>query len=248
MKKGKMGSNFSDGRISDGVASMRFDSSVRRRILEHEGKDSAVTMSKCEIKHGRHDGDGFEVHIRNSTEVAMSEKKFDVSKEKAEKYEVTGIKNVESMVQYQRVIVEGKVVELDKVKEVSGGKKKQDMVVADSSGSIRLTIWEEMIGQVAEGLSYRFTGMMVRMFKGKKFLSTSKTESNIEVISDIGEVEVDDDLEVEGGESSNGGLRRLVKGVKVVGVDRFTQYSGCFKCSSKWMKMTRRLESAPSAK
>ena len=72
------------------------------------------------------------------------------------------------------------------------------MVVADSSGSIRLTIWEEMIGQVAEGLSYRFTGMMVRMFKGKKFLSMSKTESNIEVISDIGEVEVDDDsLKVE---------------------------------------------------
>ena len=173
MKKGKMGSNCFDGRISDGVASMRFvgyDSSVRRRILEHEGKDSAVTMSKCEIKHGRHDGDGFEVHIRNSTEVAMSEKKFDVSKEKAEKYEVTGIKSVESMVQYQRVIVEGKVVELDKVKEVSGGKKKQDMVVSDSSGSIRLTIWEDMIGQVAEGLSYRFTGMMVRMFKGKKFL------------------------------------------------------------------------------
>ena len=70
----------------------------------------------------------------------LSEAKFDVKKEVEKKNAVTLIKKVEDLAQYQRVTVEGKVVELDGVKEVSGGKKKQDMVVADDSGSIRLTI------------------------------------------------------------------------------------------------------------
>ena len=71
-----MRNSFFDG---DGVyiASMRFviyDSKVRRRILQWEGTDTAVTMSQCEIKCKCHDGDGLEVHVRNSTEVVQSKK------------------------------------------------------------------------------------------------------------------------------------------------------------------------------
>ena len=75
MKKGKTGTSFFDGRISDGVSSMRFvgfDSKVRHRLVEYEGKDTAVTLSKCD------DGDGLKVHVKNAMEVVKSEKKFDV--------------------------------------------------------------------------------------------------------------------------------------------------------------------------
>lgn len=65
--------------------------------------------------------------------------------------------------------MEGKVVELDGLKKVSGGLKKQDLVVADNAGSIRLTIWQQMIGQVEKDKPYQFKKMMVQMFKGKKF-------------------------------------------------------------------------------
>ena len=232
LKKSKMGNSYFDGQISDGIATMRFvgyDTKVRRRIVELEGKD--VTLSRCEIKTGRQDGDGLELHLRNTTEVAKSEKTFDVSNEIDQKDVITDVGVVHELVQYQRVTVEGKVVELDVVKEVSGGKKKQDLVIGDSSGSTRLTVWEEVIGKVAEGKSYRFTGMMVREFKGKKFLSTSKSDSKVEEIADIGEVEVDEEEEVE--EGGSGGLEKLVNGVRVVGVDRLTLYNGCLKCSSK---------------
>lgn len=236
MKKGRTGSSFFDGTISDGVASMRFvgfDSKVRRRLVEHEGKDTAVTLTNCEVKQGRRDGDGLEVCIRNSSEISVSETKFDVKKEMEKKNAVTSIKEAEDMAQYQRVTVEGKVVQLNKAEEVSGGKKKQDMVVADSSGSIRVTIWEEMIGKVKKERSYRFSKMMVRAFKGKKFLSTSKTGSEVEEIDDIGEVEVDDEQEVEGEEREKNGPGGQIKGVKIVGVERFFQYNGCFKCSGR---------------
>lgn len=109
-------------------------------------------------------------------------------------------------------------------------KKKQDLVIADSSGSARLTVWEEVIGKVVKGKSYRFIGMMVREFKGRKFLSTSKTDSKVEEIGDIGEVEVDEEEVEEGGSRA---LAKLVNGVRVVGVDRLTLYKGCLKCSSK---------------
>jgi len=65
--------------------------------------------------------------------------------------------------------VEGKVVKLNQVMEVSRGRKKQDLVVADSTGSSRLTIWEEGIGTVVEGKCYRFAGMLAR-FQGVKIL------------------------------------------------------------------------------
>ena len=47
LKKSKMGNSFFDGRISDGIATMRFvgyDSKVRRRIGELEGKDVGVKL------------------------------------------------------------------------------------------------------------------------------------------------------------------------------------------------------------
>ena len=59
MKKGKTGVSFFDGRISNRVPSvrfMKFDSKVRHRIVEYERKETAVMMSKCEIKCGHHDG------------------------------------------------------------------------------------------------------------------------------------------------------------------------------------------------
>ena len=70
-----------------------FNSKVRRQIVEYEGKDTVVTLSKCEIKHGDHDGDGLEVHVKNATEVVKSEKKFDLSKEMDTKDEVTDIRS-----------------------------------------------------------------------------------------------------------------------------------------------------------
>ena len=48
---------------------------------------------------------------------------------------------------------------------------------------------EGEIGKMTADLSYRLSGMMVREFRGKKFLSTSKEYSQIEEIKDIGDVE-----------------------------------------------------------
>ena len=95
------------------------------------------------------------------------------------------LEEVQGLVPFQRVSCEVKVVNVDAVMEVSGGKKKQDVLVRDCTGTARVTVWESEIGKLEEDGSYRLTGMMVREFKWKKFLSTSKDESGIESIGDI---------------------------------------------------------------
>ena len=42
--------------------------------------------------------------------------------------------------------------------------------MADSTRNIRLMIREEVIGLVVEGKCYRFAGMMVCEFKGRKLI------------------------------------------------------------------------------
>ena len=105
---------------------------------------------------------------------------------------MVNLKEVLSLVTFQRVTCEAKVVSVDEVEEVSGGKKKQDVLLGDSTGTLRLTLWEEEIGKMEEGVSYKLCGMVVREFRGRKFLSTSKQNSVIETIDDIGDVEEED--------------------------------------------------------
>lgn len=70
------------------------------------------------------------------------------------------------------------------------------------------------------------------MFKGKRFLSTRKTESATEQVDvdNIAGVKLSNGVQLEevGG---SGGSGRLVKGVRIVGIDQMTQYKGCMKCS-----------------
>ena len=103
---------------------------------------------------------------------------------------VVDVAKLHELALYQPVTVKVKAVCVGDCVEVSGGKKKQDLVVADATGHCRVTIWEEEIGKVEEDVCYRMQGMMVREFCRKKFLSTLKEDCFIKKINDIGSVEM----------------------------------------------------------
>jgi len=77
-----------------------YNSKVSHRILKHEGKDTAVTMSKCQVKRGQHDGDSWWVW----GDFDVSE---EVSKERSQGDKVMDTARVESLVQFQQVTIEG---------------------------------------------------------------------------------------------------------------------------------------------
>ena len=72
--------------------------------------------------------------------------------------------------------------------------------------------------------SYKLSGLNVRTFNGKKYLSIARDNFTVIKIDDIGEVKEDtSDLEVQ----------CRMTGVKIVGVKFLDVYSGCYACKGK---------------
>ncbi len=79
----------------------------------------------------------------------------------------------------KRVNVEGKVVEKGDTREVRSRYKDEtyrivDAVVADETGSIKLTLWNEQIEQVNVGDNVKIENGYVTSFKGETQLNVGK--------------------------------------------------------------------------
>jgi replication factor A1 len=79
----------------------------------------------------------------------------------------------------KRVSVEGKVVEKGDPREVKSRYKDEtyrivDAVIADESGSIKLTLWNEQIEQVNVGDNLKIENGYVTSFKGETQLNVGK--------------------------------------------------------------------------
>ena len=79
----------------------------------------------------------------------------------------------------KRVSVEGKVVEKGDTREVKSKFKDEtyrivDAVIADESGSIKLTLWNEQIEQVNVGDNIKIENGYVTSFKGEIQLNVGK--------------------------------------------------------------------------
>ncbi len=79
----------------------------------------------------------------------------------------------------KRVSVEGKVVEKGDTREVKSRYKDEtyrivDAVIADETGSIKLTLWNEQIEQVNVGDNVKIENGYVTSFKGEAQLNVGK--------------------------------------------------------------------------
>ncbi len=79
----------------------------------------------------------------------------------------------------KRVSVEGKVVEKGDPREVKSRYKDEtyrivDAIIADESGSIKLTLWNEQIEQVNLGDNIKIENGYVTSFKGEAQLNVGK--------------------------------------------------------------------------
>lgn len=79
----------------------------------------------------------------------------------------------------KRVNVEGQVVEKGDVREVKSRYRDEtyrvaDAVIADETGSIKLTLWNEQIEQVNVGDKVKIENGYVTSFKGEKQLNVGK--------------------------------------------------------------------------
>ena len=70
--------------------------------------------------------------------------------------------------------------------QLGTGKKKQDVIVCDSSGTVKVTLWEENIDTLEQQASYCLQNFAVREFGSSKYLGMQR--SRVIPNGDIGEV------------------------------------------------------------
>jgi len=123
---------------------------------------------------------------------------------------------------FDKMTIHAKVVKVNSSKTVNNIPQ-QDVVIADNTGTIRVSLWGESIDTVVEGGSYRFKNFTMRLFHFKKYLNQAKSQSLIEMIDDIGAViEQETDEEVS-----------VIHQVKIIGVPALDTYKSCLLCKAR---------------
>ena len=112
---------------------------------------------------------------------------------------------------------------------VSKGKTKQEIIVADESGTIPLTLWEEDIGKLVQYTSYQLNWVQVHKFLGKYELTFPRFGASFHEIEDLQDVcqytESDNDLD-------------HVTSATIVGVGQLESTVSCISCK-KIMSVTK---------
>ena len=81
------------------------------------------------------------------------------------------LRELKKVHEFQRVTADVKVIYIGDPTEVSGGKTKQDVTVADCMDNSRLTIWEDRMNTLDKDASYTLKNVVVRQVRDKKYLA-----------------------------------------------------------------------------
>ena len=224
IKSGK----YFDGRLADDTTSIRFvgfDAKKREQLAHHRDNGDAVSIEHCEIKKAKY-SDDMEVIINNSTKFSMSPKKFNVSHSEVSTSDTSvPLGSIPQLHNFQTIIVIAKILSIGDPVEVKTGLTKQDLIISDSSGTAKLTVWQDDVDALSVGTCYIFNKVTVRTYDGLKYLTPPKAGWTYEMCDDIGIV----------ADEPEDGVRdkHEVSNAIVAGVLYVTSHPFCISCKAK---------------
>lgn len=223
MKPGKK-TNYYEGSLSDGNKGIRlfgFNEVQRKKLQKFKESKEPVNIIDCEIKKARGQPEKVELFVKQFTEITNSSMEFKVDDNIIVK-EIT-LDVLPTIEDFETISLCNITVERsDLSTEVSGGLTKQDVYISDRKGVAKLTLWEEDVGKLEEGVSYKLTDIVVRSYNGTKYLSFSKGA----LATAIGEGE--------GVEDSR------MNNCEIIGVISLNIYRGCLTCKQKILSTTEK--------
>ncbi len=128
---------------------------------------------ETELKPARQ-SDDLEVILKGHLLVHDSPKKFEVKDLSAIGSSNITLNNLADKADFDKVSFPAKVTCVSNPIHVSGGKTKQDIVVADTLASARVTLWEDDVGKLKKDSSYKFTNFVVRTYAKQIYISLPK--------------------------------------------------------------------------
>lgn len=90
--------------------------------------------------------------------------------------------------QYDRATLHITALKVKEPTRVSNGKRKQEIIMADSTGNITLTLWEQNIVILKENKSYQLNGVQIHQYRGKNELTFPLFGASIEELNDLVDV------------------------------------------------------------
>lgn len=107
-----------------------------KKLSSHFEAGDSIALSNVEVKKSRV-GEEFELLVKKNTRVSKSPTTFNV--DLAAQDSVVDIAEIEQIKLFKKVTVNVKVVKVEDVITANNGKAKQNVMVADASGFIRVT-------------------------------------------------------------------------------------------------------------
>ena len=220
------------GTLSDGAKKLRmvsFDTRLRPQLCESLKDRTSVVLNGCSVKEGQ--AGSLEIVSNGKTKIERSSREFSIPEnlDPRESRDVM-VEEIENISLTEAVNVVVKVVAVEKPHNVRAANSwreltKQDCVVGDVTETVRVVLWEEDVGKLDEDRSYKLTNVIVRMYRGERYLSISDG-SVIEEVADIGEI-----AEPESGGASTSRANVVYGCISaVLGCD---DYLCCVNCRSK---------------
>ena len=162
-----------------------------------------------------------EILLKSDSSINKSQKEIEVADidfEDNSPEEIT-LDALQSKFIFAKVTVNVKVHKASDPEMVRTGKQKQEVSIADQTGSAKVTLWEEQVGSLTEGISYKLESFIVKEWGGIKHLSFGG-ESKITSIDDIEFVKICN-------------TDKKITDVAIMAVAQLECYKACLRCNAR---------------
>lgn len=154
------------------------------QLNDYNEKKLPVQLKDCDIQLNPY-SKSLEVLIKGYTKITQSKTNFEIEDPNTIGSKTISLSQLPDTEQYDKVNVTVKILEVGSPLTVNTGKQKQDIVIADSSGTATLTVWEKDIDKFKMLESYSIQRLIVRIFNETHYLSLPETA----VVTHIDDIE-----------------------------------------------------------
>lgn len=162
--------------------------------------------------------------VKGNTQITQSETQFAIEDPDTVGSTAISLNQLEEMAEYDKVNINVKIIDVTPPQIVGNGKVKQDVIIADSTGTTNLTLWESDINTVTISQSYSMKRLLVRVFNSRHYLSLPSSGAIIEQI---------DDIYIPGANQTTDSSSETTNDVSVIGILELNAYKMCIKCTNR---------------
>ena len=214
-------------------------SSHKRSLFE----ESEKCRTLIKLQKYTYTDDKKKIIINDMTHVSVpkpSEYAFQYTTSAACRYEIVTVSEaIATCQEWDEVEMVGKIIDLGtphtvqrKVQNLSTTIDVCEAVLADTTGFIRLDVWDKNIPQLRLGRVYRLSPVGIRLWSGQKKISTT-TNTRVTVVEDesFSAINVKDPDEVGLGEE-------VIDIDSILSVEKVEHFSKCVNCTRKLVQVT----------